>query len=43
MENGSTLKSFYTLKTGEEVAGVVITYCPYCGEYINSHILGELP
>lgn len=40
-EDGEAVRCFYTLNTDKRRGGVVMNYCPFCGENISSHITGE--
>ena len=38
VKNEEAQKDFYTLNTNKRRGGVVMSFCPFCGEDIGSHI-----
>lgn len=38
VKDGEALETFYTLQTEKRVGGVVMSFCPFCGGDVSSHI-----
>ena len=42
VQDGEAQETFYTIQTDKRVGGVVISFCPFCGGDISSHIKQDL-